>query len=233
MDEKPKSKFEELAAIDVGKKIEKKNGLSYLSWAWALDTLMRADPEAHWEYGEPKMFGETMMVYCSVLAFAKWRTAHLPVMDYKNKCIPNPDAFAVNTAMQRVFVKAIAMHGLGLYIYAGEDLPLADDDGNAAAKAAPKADLNVTPTAGTWEALSEDERVWLSDVANEVRALLKKNDVTGALLRIKDEKLDADKEVALVTRFDSKERTAMKKEQERQRLERVKKAQESDLAMQA
>lgn len=139
--EKPKSSFETLAAINVGAKIEKKNGLSYLSWAWALDTLMRADPNAHWDYPEPKMYGETMMVYCTVTAFDKQRTAHLPVMDYRNKPIPNPDAFAVNTAMQRCLVKAIALHGLGLYIYAGEDLPYdesANDDGNA--KAAPKKD---------------------------------------------------------------------------------------------
>lgn len=90
-----------------------------------------------------------------------------------------------------------------------------DDDGNAAAKAAPKA--TITPTTGTWEQLTEDERVWLNDVANETKALIKKGDIVGALLRIKDEQLDADKSVALVTRFDSKERTAMKKEQEKQR----------------
>jgi hypothetical protein len=50
-------------------------------------------------------------------------TAQLPVMDYRNKAIPNPDAFAVNTAMQRALAKAIALHGIGLYIYAGEDIP--------------------------------------------------------------------------------------------------------------
>ena len=63
------------------------------------------------------------MVFCSVTAFGKTMTAQLPVMDYRNKAIPNPDAFAVNTAMQRALAKAIALHGLGLYIYAGEDLP--------------------------------------------------------------------------------------------------------------
>lgn len=119
----PQSSFEKLAAVNVNSHIEKKNGLSYLSWAWALDQLMRQDPQAEWTYPEPKMFGETMMVYCSVTAFGKTKTAHLPVMDYRNKPIPNPDAFAVNTAMQRCLVKAIALHGLGLYVYAGEDCP--------------------------------------------------------------------------------------------------------------
>ena len=46
-----------------------------------------------------------------------------PVLDYRNKAIQNPDAFAINTAMQRALAKAISYHGLGHYIYAGEDLP--------------------------------------------------------------------------------------------------------------
>jgi hypothetical protein len=62
------------------------------------------------------------MVFCTVTAFGKTMTAQLPVMDYRNKAIPNPDAFAVNTAMQRCLAKAIALHGLGLSLYAGEDL---------------------------------------------------------------------------------------------------------------
>jgi hypothetical protein len=117
------SKYQELRKVDVSKQIEKKNGLSYLSWAWAVDILLQEDATATWEYAEPKAFGDTLMVFCTVHAFGKSMTAQLPVMDYRNKAIPNPDAFAVNTAMQRCLAKAIALHGLGLYIYAGEDLP--------------------------------------------------------------------------------------------------------------
>ena len=117
------SKYAELRMIDVSSKIEKKNGLSYLSWAWACDQLLQQDPMATWTYGQPVLFGETVMVFCTVNAFGKSMTAQLPVMDYRNKAIPNPDAFAVNTAMQRCLAKAIALHGIGLYIYAGEDLP--------------------------------------------------------------------------------------------------------------
>lgn len=115
--------YAEIRKINVNDHIEKKNGLSYLSWAWAVDQLLMLDPTATWEYGDPKQFGETIMVFCTVTAFGKAMTAQLPVMDYRNKAIPNPDAFAVNTAMQRCLAKAIALHGLGLYIYAGEDLP--------------------------------------------------------------------------------------------------------------
>lgn len=127
MADKEQSAFERLAALDVGRYIEKKGNLSYLSWAWAVDQLLRADPRASWVYGEPMRFGETMMVVCTVGAFGQERTMQLPVMDHRNKAIPNPDAFAVNTAMQRCLVKAIALHGLGLYIYAGEDVPRGTD----------------------------------------------------------------------------------------------------------
>jgi hypothetical protein len=122
--EKPKTPYEIMRAVNVSDKIEKKNGLSYLSWAWALDTLLLNDPNASWEFHEPKEYGnKTYQVSCTVTAFDKPRTMHLPVMDHRNKAISDPDAFAFNTAMQRCLVKCISLHGLGLYIYAGEDLP--------------------------------------------------------------------------------------------------------------
>lgn len=123
--------FVKLASIDVGQHVEKKQNLSYLSWAWAVDQLMRADPAANWEFHEPTTFGKTMMVSCTVTAFGKPIKMHLPVMDHRNKAVEDPDAFVVNKNMMRCLVKAIACHGLGLYIYAGEDLP-ADEDGNPA-----------------------------------------------------------------------------------------------------
>jgi hypothetical protein len=118
-----KQNYNDLRKINVSDHIEKKNGLSYLSWAYAVDTLLQQDPNATWEYNAPMQFGETLMVFCTVNAFGKNMTAQLPVINYSNKAIPNPDAMAVNTAMQRCLAKAIALHGIGLYIYAGEDLP--------------------------------------------------------------------------------------------------------------
>ena len=116
--------YKQLRQIDVSKYTEKKNGLTYLSWAWAVDQLLLADPKAHWFYPEFQRWGNgTVMVFCTVVANDIARTAQLPVMDYRNKPIPEPDAFAVNTAMQRCLAKAIALHGIGLYIYNGEDLP--------------------------------------------------------------------------------------------------------------
>lgn len=116
--------YKELRQINVSQHIEKKNGLSYLSWSWALDQLLQLDDGATWEYLEPKRFGESMMVFCKVSAFGKSRTAQLPVMDFRNQAIPNPNAYQVNTAMQRCLAKGISLHGIGLYIYGGEDLPI-------------------------------------------------------------------------------------------------------------
>jgi hypothetical protein len=116
--------YKELRSIDVSKYTEKKNGLTYLSWAWAVDQLLLADPKAHWFYPEFQRWGNgTVMVFCTVVANDIARTAQLPVMDYRNKPISEPDSFAVNTAMQRALAKAIALHGIGLYIYNGEDIP--------------------------------------------------------------------------------------------------------------
>lgn len=136
------NKYEELRAINVSDKIEKKGKLSYLSWAWAADTLLQQDPEATWEYAEPQSFGETLMVFCTVKAFGKEMTAQLPVMDHRNKAIESPDSFQVNVAMQRCLAKAIALHGIGLYIYNGEDLPEAPQMSKADALAS----LNEAPT---------------------------------------------------------------------------------------
>jgi hypothetical protein len=123
--------YSDLRQINVNEHTEKKGKLTYLSWAWAVHYLLEDDPSANWKYGEPKMFGETMMVFCSVTAFGKTMTAQLPVLDYQNKAIKNPSAMDVNTAMQRCLAKAIALHGIGLYIYAGEDLPLIEVDDDA------------------------------------------------------------------------------------------------------
>jgi Protein of unknown function (DUF1071) len=115
--------FIKLASINVNKHVEKKGKLSYLSWAWAVDQLMRLDPAASWVFHEPKLFGTSMMVSCTVTAFDKPMTMWLPVMNHSNLAIANPDAVAVNKNMMRCLTKCIAVHGLGLYIYAGEDLP--------------------------------------------------------------------------------------------------------------
>lgn len=188
------SNYETLAAINVNDRIEKKNGLSYLSWAWAVDTLMRHDPDASWTYGEPMKFGkDTWMVSCSVTAFGKTMTAQLPVMDHRNKAISDPDSFAFNTAMQRCLVKAIALHGLGLYIYAGEDVP-----------------KEAEQSAGVFSALDKETQEWLLNGAMEVTAQLAKGDAEGAHLTIERMEMDADLYAAFWSQLDSKQRSTLK-----------------------
>jgi hypothetical protein len=127
----------DLIKINVSGSTEKKNGLTYLSWAWAWTEALKADPTAFFEvktfmrdqYTEmPYMdINGTAMVWVTVTMFGQPRTCMLPVMDHRNKPIMNPDAFQVNTAIVRCMTKAVSLHGLGLYIYAGEDLPESDD----------------------------------------------------------------------------------------------------------
>ena len=121
----------DLLKVNVNDHTEKKNGLTYLSLAWAWQEALKADPSANWNvkmFGDQPMIkiGETAMVFVEVTMLGKTMTCQLPVLDHRNKAIPNPDAFQVNTAIMRCLAKCIGLHGLGLYIYAGEDLPETD-----------------------------------------------------------------------------------------------------------
>ena len=183
--------YKELRQIDVSKYTEKKNGLTYLSWAWAVDQLLLVDPKAHWFYPEYQRWGNgSVMVFCTVVANDIARTAQLPVMDYRNKPIAEPDSFAVNTAMQRCLAKAIALHGIGLYIYNGEDLPPDVEDVTkqipqvsnikAPEKAIEKAKATSAPVKtagkpGEWQLTvmdTDNEKSWLEALKAGVDTLL-------------------------------------------------------------
>ena len=149
--------FARLASIDLSDRVEKKAGLSYVSWVWAVDRLLREDPNATWEY---RFFGElpylllpdgTAMVFCTVTAFGQSRTMQLPVMSGRNQPVSNPDSFAVNTAMQRALAKAIALFGIAFHVYCGEDLPVGEASNDPVVDeqpAPPKPKAPVTPLPG-------------------------------------------------------------------------------------
>lgn len=202
--------FDRLAKINVNDKVEKKANLSYLSWAWAWDRLMREDPQADFAYGEPKAFGgDTLMVYCTVTAFGKPRTAHLPVMDHRNKAIQNPDAFQVNTAMQRCLVKAIGLHGLGLYIYAGEDLPDGEakpTNGNGASGSSASAFNH-----DCFEKLPVVEKEPMRALAADIIALVDDSRTDEAYDIIENRQFDDLRKPALWSLLDSKTRSAIKR----------------------
>ena len=113
-----------LSAIDCSKHVEKKGNLSYLSWAWAWQTLMEHYPEATYEYFDPTFLENgTVEVSVAVTVEGITHTMWLPVMDNRNKSIVNPTSRDISDARMRTLVKCISMHGLGIYLYAGEDLP--------------------------------------------------------------------------------------------------------------
>lgn len=126
--------FSVLNAINVNDKTEKKNGLTYLSWAWAWGEVKKLHPDATYTIYENKdgLFyhtdGKTCWVKTGVTVNGIEHIEYLPVMDFKNRSIPadSVTSFDVNKAIQRSLTKAVARHGLGLYIYAGEDLPEGD-----------------------------------------------------------------------------------------------------------
>lgn len=133
-----KTLFQQLYDINVNDKLEKKANLSYLSWAWAWAEVKKIDPNATAEIHEfslPNVEGVKVpylqtptgyFVKVSVTIKGQTETEWLPVMDHRNKTIEKPNAFDINKNTKRCLVKAIALHGLGLYVYAGEDLPEVD-----------------------------------------------------------------------------------------------------------
>ena len=120
--------YKQLREINVNEHTEKKVQLTYLSWTWAVDKLLLQDENATWEFPEPKYFGESVMVFCNVTALGKTMKMQLPVMDNRNNAIANPDARKISDATMRCLAKCIACFGIGLYIFAGEDLPQVEFD---------------------------------------------------------------------------------------------------------
>jgi len=125
--------FVELSKIDVNNHVEKKGQFSYLSWPFAVSQLRQFDPVATWQVqrfdGLPYLNTE-LGVFVEVAVCVKGVSLSQihPVLDSKNRPILAPSSFDINTSIQRCLVKAIALHGLGLNLYAGEDLPLIETD---------------------------------------------------------------------------------------------------------
>jgi hypothetical protein len=196
-----------MLAKNVNDHLEKKNGLSYLSWAWAWAEALKADADATYkvEMFDGKCFMDingTAMVFVTVTMFKKPMTCQLPVMDYRNKAIPNPDAFAVNTAIMRCMTKALALHGLSLYIYAGEDLP---EEGRS---------VVITPTQGAQDNIPPEELQYLQEMAMELIAMCEQGDPKAAWDKLEGENLDSEQKIALWTLLPSKVRSALKKAKE-------------------
>lgn len=179
-----KSVFEVLNAIDCSEHIEKKNGLTYLSWAWAWQILKKHYPASVYTIYESAdglnyhTDGRTCWVKTGVTVEGIEHIEYLPVMDFRNASIlvDKVTSFDVNKAIQRSLTKAVARHGLGLYIYAGEDLPDAADDEKRPAATPKKAAPAPAPKAEKPASISMD-KYW-KIVAAAAKGELTKSGVT-------------------------------------------------------
>lgn len=186
------SLFEQLNQLNVNDHVDKKNGLSYLSWSYAHQELMKVDPnytvKIH-EYPHPEVSNEQYFVpylatpegysvTVSITIKGQTEIETLPVLDFKNKAVPykQADMFQINKTYKRCFVKAAALHGLGLYIYNGDVMP-----------------------EQPFESASESE---LKDVDNKVKELAPLMEITETQLKkkmnISNKLSSADAEQALV-----------------------------------
>lgn len=176
--------FTELNNVNVNDKTEKKNGLTYLSWAYAWGEIKKRHPDATYTVYEREdgciywTDGRTCWVKTGVTVNGLEHIEYLPVMDTRNKSIPleNVTSFEVNKAIQRSLTKACARHGLGLYIYAGEDLP--EEEKTAAVEAAkPDKDLvaRLEELGGNMEVVAGYYKKPVDAItADEVRAMIER-----------------------------------------------------------
>lgn len=143
--------FKKLVGVNVGEKIEKKGKFSYLSWSWAWQEVKTKYPDATFEVHDDVVYPDgTREVRVSVTIEGLTHMMWLPVMNHTNNAISNPNARDVSDARMRCLVKAIALHGLGLYIYAGEDIPQATQPQKPAPKPQQKETLPDQQKAIEW-----------------------------------------------------------------------------------
>jgi hypothetical protein len=208
----------DLLKINVNDHTEKKGNLTYLSWAWAWAEVLKVDPQATWVvhmYGpqgaeQPCMWiGETAMVHTSVTVKGLRRECLLPVMDHKNNAMKNPDARKVSDAIMRCMTKAISMHGLGLYIYAGEDLPEGEEQDITKGGT-----LQHGVRDGIGDNLPPEDKDYLQELGVWCTKHVAKGEAVKVAQHIAGEKLDDEQRVYLENQMDSKTRSAIKKAEE-------------------
>lgn len=164
--ENKKSVWQTLSAINCNDKVEEKNGLKYLSWAWAWAEVKKAYPNATYTIYENKdglnyhHDGKTAWVKTGVTIEGIEMIEYLPVMDFKNKSIPveNITSFDVNKTIQRSITKACSRHGLGSYLYAGEDLPESESNSLEEAISACKECTDIPSLQATWNCYPQFQR---------------------------------------------------------------------------
>lgn len=175
------SVFETLNAININDKTNKKGHLTYLSWAWAWGEVKKKYPNAFYTvYENPQGFnyftdGRTCWVKTGVTIEGLEHIEYLPVMDNRNNAIPleRVSCTDINKSIQRSITKACARHGLGLYIYAGEDLP-EDEQSNPIPKAAPIDQTYINTIRAELKRTGWDENEMLLYVSGRLGSLVER-----------------------------------------------------------
>lgn len=202
--------FKSMAAIDCSKNIEKKNGFSYLSWPFAHQAMAERDPDFDWEPTFYFVGEDAARPYCQTPAGAfvtvkvkfggKVKSHTYPVLDYRNKPIMEPNSFDVNTSIMRCFVKCCALFGLGLYIYAGEDLPESDKK------------ISPMPDPATTEKDEATIASFVSAFVDLLNADLDENEVADKMFALRAEANERQEILIEVwRRLDSKQRSSIKR----------------------
>lgn len=188
MENNKKSVFETLNTINVSGKTEKKNGLTYLSWAYAWAEVKKLYPTAQYhvyerdtqQYGPVNYFtdGKTCWVKVGVTIEGMEHVEMLPVMNFKNQSIPLDKVTScdVNKAIQRAITKAIGRQGLGLYIYAGEDIPENASQSQPVVKPVEKP---VQKSAQSQVPVKKDTRLITAEMVDIIRKIVGEQGVTG------------------------------------------------------
>lgn len=192
MENNKKNIFETLNTINVSGKTEKKNGLTYLSWAYAWGELCKVYPTATYkvherdtQWGPCNYFtdGRTAWVKVSVTIGDLTHTEMLPIMDYRNKSIPLDKVTScdANKAIQRCITKAVARFGLGLYVYAGEDLPSSVEysDPIQAQPVQQPVEKAVQKSAQSQVPVKKDTRLITAEMVDIIRKIVGEHGVTG------------------------------------------------------
>jgi len=168
-----------LSSINCNEQTHEKNGLTYLSWAWAWGILMEYYPESEYEFSKPKYLPNgTVEVWVTItikqgLNSAK-RRMWLAVMNYKNQAVVDPDSTAISNTRMRCLTKCLAMFGLGHYIYAGEDIPRAEakEVKKEAVVPIPKkieACTNINQLVALWGSLTNDQQEQNRELFHEIK----------------------------------------------------------------
>lgn len=190
MEQNKKSVFETLSAINVNGMTEKKNGLTYLSWAYAWAEVKKRFPRAQYkvyerdtQWGPVNYFtdGKTAWVKVGVTIDNLEHLEMLPIMDYRNRSIPldKVTSYDTNKSIQRAVVKACARHGLGLYLYAREDLPECESQSQPVVKPVEKATAQaVQPAQATAQAPVKDTRPVTAQMVDFIKKIIAERGLT-------------------------------------------------------